>query len=537
MGNSGKLVSVIIPAYNVESYVERCLVSILNQTYKNIEVIVVDDGSTDNTGGVCQKIASTDSRIIYIRKENEGQGIARNVAMKAASGEYVTYIDSDDWCADTYIEKMVCSMEKYQTCICVCGKDGIKLNEAGEIISRKKIEQWVKPEECLEVESNKDLIYRIKFSLCAKMFKRSLFVDNNIEQPNHKFENNTVMPMLVSKAKYISMIDEELYYYWMNRSGSTINRLDSYKDMIKCLRSVKNYFEQENIMDDYYDAFYGFCKWNVNHTIARVSSVIDDNDEKEQICEELSQFMYETFKDKTYWLDKMAVVWGSYNLKRTIRLLMPGRNINKTYSFSNIVSLMDGVAKVDREKHDNEYRERMLVQDIEKEFVNNEELIKEIDVLFIDLLEERYMPCKVNDKYVTDSEIFRKCICEEYETVKRDKEYWLNWKNSCREFCNWLMRHINSDRIILVKYYLAQEYGGYKNLNQYENIEEIKEINKWLEEAYSYFQECCQGCIVVDVPNEYCYTDEDFEYGCRPHHLNYLIYDEVAKDIAEIEVI
>ena len=91
------LVSVIVPVYNVAPYLEQCLDSIVNQTYRNLEIILVDDGSTDESGAICDRYAEQDSRIQVVHKENGGQSSARNVALDMMTGEWVLFVDSDDW--------------------------------------------------------------------------------------------------------------------------------------------------------------------------------------------------------------------------------------------------------------------------------------------------------------------------------------------------------------------------------------------------------------------------------------------------------
>ena len=100
-----KLVTVIVPVYNVEQYLERCVESIRNQSYKNLEIILVDDASPDESPKICDEYAEKDGRIKVIHKQNGGLGFARNSALEIASGDYVTFIDSDDYISEDHIEK------------------------------------------------------------------------------------------------------------------------------------------------------------------------------------------------------------------------------------------------------------------------------------------------------------------------------------------------------------------------------------------------------------------------------------------------
>ena len=106
-------ITVIVPVYNVENYLEKCLDSLINQTYKNLEIIVINDGSTDNSGTICQEYARKDNRIVYIEKENGGQSEARNMGLDRMTGSYVTFVDSDDWVEPNYVEVLYKKLLEY----------------------------------------------------------------------------------------------------------------------------------------------------------------------------------------------------------------------------------------------------------------------------------------------------------------------------------------------------------------------------------------------------------------------------------------
>ncbi len=116
-----KLISVIVPVYNVEEYLEKCVGSIINQTYKNLEIILVDDGSPDRCPEMCDEFARIDDRIMVIHKENGGQGSARNRALDVAKGEYIAFVDSDDFLEADMYENMVEAIERTDSDISLCG--------------------------------------------------------------------------------------------------------------------------------------------------------------------------------------------------------------------------------------------------------------------------------------------------------------------------------------------------------------------------------------------------------------------------------
>ena len=120
------LVSVIIPVYNVEGYLNDCLDSVINQSYQNLEIVLVDDGSVDNSGTNCDEYAQKDKRIIVIHKKNEGVAQARIDGFKRSSGELVMFIDSDDYVDLDYVEKLVSPFEQYEIDLSICNNSNVK---------------------------------------------------------------------------------------------------------------------------------------------------------------------------------------------------------------------------------------------------------------------------------------------------------------------------------------------------------------------------------------------------------------------------
>ena len=112
------LISIIVPVYNVEKYLNRCIDSIVSQTYRTLEIILVDDGSADNSGSICDKYAGKDVRIKVVHKNNGGLGFARNSGLDIATGKYVTFIDGDDYIGKTHIEEMYALIQNTKTDVC-----------------------------------------------------------------------------------------------------------------------------------------------------------------------------------------------------------------------------------------------------------------------------------------------------------------------------------------------------------------------------------------------------------------------------------
>lgn len=204
-----KKVSVIIPVYNGEYFISKCVESILTQTYKNIEIIIVNDGSSDATKSICEEYKRNNSNIVLINKKNEGPGIARKTGIKEAKGDYISFIDSDDYVDKLFYEKLVNSLEANNVDIVECGYNLV--NEKNNLISEHRMkEEFIEgKDDCI-----KHYIKHINTTnyLVNKLFKKELF--NNIEFPQlYAGEDACVLLQLFGNAGRIVVIPDNMYYY------------------------------------------------------------------------------------------------------------------------------------------------------------------------------------------------------------------------------------------------------------------------------------------------------------------------------------
>lgn len=195
------LVSVIVPVYNVEDFVGKCLKSITQQSYENLDIVVVDDGSTDGSGRICDEFAKNDKRITVFHKENGGLSDARNFGIKKAKGELIAFIDSDDWVKKDYISVMYRAMNRADTDIAICGYNNVKPQEAtmgGEDATVK----------LLTKQENIDIV------AWNKLYKKSLFVENEIYFPvGKKHEDALTTYKILAKARKVTYVSQSLYEY------------------------------------------------------------------------------------------------------------------------------------------------------------------------------------------------------------------------------------------------------------------------------------------------------------------------------------
>jgi len=214
------LVSVIIPVYNVERYLDRCINSIINQTYSNIEIILINDGSTDKSLEKCNEYKDKDSRIKLISKKNSGLSDTRNCGINVATGKFLTFIDSDDWITSDYIKHLIDLVNSYQADISVTSY--LKVWEGKEEVLRIN-DKDKKPVIMDSEEAIVFLLYQRLFTTSAwgKLFKQELFKDVNF--PSGKiYEDMGTIYKLFYNAKKIVYADHKTYLYFQ-RGGSIVN--------------------------------------------------------------------------------------------------------------------------------------------------------------------------------------------------------------------------------------------------------------------------------------------------------------------------
>lgn len=204
------LISVVVPIYKVESYLRRCIDSILSQTYRNFELILVEDGSPDCSGKICDDYANKDKRIKVIHKKNGGLSDARNYGTQIATGDYITYIDSDDWVAPDYLEVLFNFLKNNDADLSVCRL--IKTNKEKRIHSSKNNILVFSA-----VSALSDMLYQknISNSACGKLIRRELM--NKLQFPvGRLYEDLFTTYKVISECNKIVFVDRILYYYWIN---------------------------------------------------------------------------------------------------------------------------------------------------------------------------------------------------------------------------------------------------------------------------------------------------------------------------------
>lgn len=236
------MISIIIPVFNVENYVGKCIESVLNQTYRNLQIILVDDGSTDSSGQICEEYAKKDSRILCFHKENGGLSDARNFALDKAKGKYISFIDSDDFVSKKYIDILYNNLVESDADISIC--NFIRINEGD--LPTESIGGDRKPRVFDKVESfyalfDNFLGYQFTVA-CCKLYKACIF--DHIRYPKGRnYEDTATAHLIYDKISKVVYEDVNLYYYLVRSSSITKQEQYMKDDAALAVRDRVTFFE------------------------------------------------------------------------------------------------------------------------------------------------------------------------------------------------------------------------------------------------------------------------------------------------------
>ncbi len=242
-------VSIIVPVYNIEKYLAKCLDSLINQTLEDIEIICVNDGSTDNSAEILNEYAQKDCRIKIINQDNAGLSAARNTGINAANGEYIGYVDSDDWIDLNFYEKLYNAAKDTDADIVVAG-----IKRVGGEHYKEKV--FLKFEEPATTENTDE-----KFRLCDipdksyvwnKIYKLSEIKKHNLYfRVGVNYEDIIYAPKIIHTLKRLTTVPDT-YYYYLKRRGSIVAQKSQKKYFYAAMEEAKKYFEENNInIDDH----------------------------------------------------------------------------------------------------------------------------------------------------------------------------------------------------------------------------------------------------------------------------------------------
>ena len=257
MNKQNPKISIIIPIYNTEEYLRECLNSVINQTLKEIEIILIDDGSTDNSGKICEEYASKDKRIKVIHQKNQGAAISRNKGIDLAQGKYLYFLDSDDYIESDTLEKMLNKIEQEDADICICRNYEIDGNI--KILSNSLVIELLPQKSCFNMND----IPKSIFNFCHPTVWHKLYKKNFINKYEIKYQNlsscNDVFFNAISLvlAERITCLNEALVFHRINTNNSITAKRYIFSDNIfKAAKKTKYYLKKINKFEAVKHSFY-----------------------------------------------------------------------------------------------------------------------------------------------------------------------------------------------------------------------------------------------------------------------------------------
>lgn len=292
----GPLISIIVPIYNAENYLKDCLESIKNQTYQNIEVIMIDDGSKDGSAGIAKRYASSDKRFIYIYQNNSGVSEARNTGLKNATGKYLCFADSDDI---LHCDMVRIHHEKVVESGLDIGVSTYKVfNDKSEIVDNKPCGLLSKTNIKSDKEALIAMLKDAKYSgyTWNKIFKTSLVKDSSglkiaFEKKLHMCEDLYFCSVLMKKAGRVAFYDQDLYYYFDNVNGITSGKYSKKLfTQLEALEMISDLYKDDQ--DVQKEMARVMCQVTISHYSRMIKAGIKDSKIEEVYKNNIKKYVY-----------------------------------------------------------------------------------------------------------------------------------------------------------------------------------------------------------------------------------------------------
>ena len=509
--------SIIVPVYNTEKYIDQCLNSIINQSYDYFEVILVNDGSTDNSLLKCAEWEKKDSRIRLITKENEGLGPTRNCGVANADGDYLLFIDSDDWYDNELLNML--AKEIKQSNPDVVYFDFTIFDELNNTYTRSyENAQYINCDNFVSEKLNKCLLP----SSCLAAYKRTAWNNIKISFPACFYEDNAVFPLIIIGLENRRIIDLGGYYYRTNTGKSITQSYDNNFKRTEPLEYLISRVDDELL---YKNEVYNYC---YNQLETSLEAIYNHIGKKEYLecMDRFNDFLEGFIPGNKKFLYDDFYYWGSYTIGHIGNFVKKHDIKNNRFNFSSFITLQLGKSSGDNlQEIGNDYRKEMFYKERRKDFYkivsnNNKK------VILIDFMEERLPILKtISDDYFIDYDYIRENINESFEEIAGEERFKI-WKEAWSDFYNKIS---NETRVIILKLYLAEKYKKNNKEYYYKDLQSIRSVNKELELYYSYVENNFD-IEIVNIDPMKMVTDSDYKYGCLPIHYS----ASVNKYIADI---
>ena len=537
-------IALILPIYNVVEYMDQCLETVTGQTLRQIEILLIDDGSTDASLAKCWEWAEKDPRVTVFHRENDGVASARNFGVLMARGKYIAFVDPDDWLKKDYLEKLWKAAEEADADFAECDLWRYD-NRSGKKIYRscygRMGQAYTLPE---HMKYGPTATYKA-------ISRRTLWEKYHLSMPKCSFESPAVYSLILALSNRVVNVREALYYYRRFRENSLVENGYARKDgkpnnrlAVRAMDFLTEEFRRTGRYEEFAGVLEGVVKYRLNDILAMQFHRKSPGDFRE-LVQNYRWFLSERFPEGR---NEPYVTWGGYNLNRILTHMDWLHDPYARFNFTSMVSLLNPENAAYGQSHKNRYRQIMLERERLRSYW---EILRELKpkFIFIDLIEERFDILQLGGSFVTMSDAFAGATfsfadkegltAEDFakfgQVISRESVRCMElWQRGCREMVAETHRICPDVRFVIIENYLCETVGNLNGRKPFDNVVSIRRINAVLRQYYRYMKQLLPEAPVISPAGDDLYfTDEKYEYGAIPSHLNEIENQRIAEKIEE----
>lgn len=522
-----KLVSIIVPVYNVEKYLDKCLLSLVKQTYKDIEIIIIKGKSSDRSNEIATEWCRKDKRIKSFEEERKGLSAARNQGILLAKGEYIIFVDSDDWVENEFVERLYHAVEDNGADFAECD-----FYRARNYSEKKEL---VRCNSMMDREfSRYERAILGGVTAWKYITKREFWIESGLRYPECSSEDMATYLPIILMVNKIQRVDGYLYAYRKDRDGNLCSDKTNHINVAQAFDQLITNLKQHQVYNDNRTIISAYIRRWLSRTLSPCVGKIEEKDIASVIRGRYDIYR-KYFNDKVY----SECCLGGFNISRILNKLPFIENPFGRINFASMISICDDRKLNISIHHKNAYRNEMLRLEKDRLFFQRLRS-NEPDYFFFDLLEERHDIIELKDGYMTKSDAYDQCEIDNtsiVRTIERDSEECrILWEKSCDKFMATLFAIVNPANVYMLETYLCTEHGNGKTISQFDDLDQINKTNRILSEYYSYIRKKYPEIKVVEAYKaDNFVSDDEYEFGCYPWHLNEWANIEIAKMLVNQE--
>jgi len=532
------LISVIIPVFNMEKYVGQCIESVVNQTYHNLEILIMEGKSGDNSLQICREWENKDSRIVLVSRKDGGLGPARNYGIAMAKGDFLFFVDSDDYLPECAIEILLSKVTDDDIDVVAGGYQPLNETEGTlDIVTptRNGCDEFIS-----SVQERRTYIRRGIIAVWGKLYRTSFWKRTGLEMPVGLAEDAAIFPSVASTANKIVCCDSVTYIYRKGRQGSLFDCISKHKEIYRIIDWYVNRINAQGEFSTYRNALLFYSKMHISVWLNSFKEAFQNN---ETCYKEMEEIFFNKLKEcfgQDCLKDRVLLFpFGSYNVRWICNKALPKSNRNHMAFTSMVSQFFNNSVPSVHLQSDNTFRQQALLNDCEQTVKKRlQSKSDDIDYVILDFMDDVCDVLILEDgSILTRSEAYEEAQKENISVKEIVKgisvEYFEMWKIACGNFCE-LLKNIDCEIILLQTRFVEKYYDG-NIFCEFGFSENIQERNRCLERMEEFFAQHCKNILhTVSLPEDARYADAHSSYGCHSEYLCYKAQIRMVEKILDI---